>query len=182
MPLRERIKEMQLYRHEMIPRLCEESRRWVVVLSEASEYQVRNDDERRAVYITVSQRPGLLHTHFQAHFRIRFSLEREPPGLFARVLMRNFALGLSAWSMYIGGSCEACLTIWAKCATSALTTAMFNTICDEMVEEFNGLENELHEKFRYGGITAEYPVEPRHEAARCDSLPQPPMRYRVPGS
>ena len=48
---------------------------------------------------------------FQTWLPIRFSLEHEPKGLFARVLLRNGNLHLSSWSMAIGGSCEACLTL-----------------------------------------------------------------------
>jgi hypothetical protein len=124
-PLRGGIGEMQLFRREMIPRLCEESGRWVVISSEAGDYRVRNADGRATVYINVYQRPGTCDTLFQANFPIRFSLEREPAGLFARVLMRNFSLKFSSWMMYIGESCEACLILAGRVPTVALEVAWF---------------------------------------------------------
>jgi hypothetical protein len=140
---------MQYYQQEMVPRLCAESRRWVVVSAEAGSYKVRNNDGRRSVHITVSQRPGATCTLFQAFFGIRFSLEREPRGLFARVLLRNFQLKFAAWGMYIGESCEACLYLSTLVPTAGLHAMLFTAICEEILTEMNSLEDELHSKFTY---------------------------------
>jgi hypothetical protein len=176
---------MQWRQQEMIPRLCAESSRWTVVSREVDAYQVRNDDGRRPVYIRVNQSRGATTTHFQAFFPIRFSLEREPPGLFARILLRNFHLKLATWGMFIGGSCEACLYLAAQVPTAGLDAAWFDFICEEILAEMNSLQDELHAKFSYQvaapGNDPGYPVGQREEVAPRDSL-MGPRRYQLPQS
>jgi hypothetical protein len=140
---------MRIFRRDLIPRFCRESGRWVVVEREVDNYRLRNNDMRSHVYITVFQRPGAAFVLFQSWFSVRFSLEHEPRGLFARVLLRNFDLQHAGWSMFIGESCEACLLLSASVPRMSLDAGLLHFICDEILTEVNGLQHELHEKFRY---------------------------------
>ena len=181
---------MGWFTRELIPQLCREGgNRWVVISKEPGSYRLRNNDGRRPVYITVSQRAGTTTVLFQAFFPVRFSLEREPRGLFARVLMRNFNLGRVAWSMYIGESSEACLTLWTNVPKNSLDATLLHVVCNEMAQEIRELQDELHEKFRYGpepsggnhdNVLASA-TERYFASVRETLLPQPPMRYRLPG-
>ena len=180
---------MGLFQRDLIPRLCKESGRWMVVSKEASDYRVRNNDGRRPVNITITQRPGVSTAMFQAFFPVRFSLEREPKGLFGRILLRNFEMKHgAAWSMYIGQSAEACLTLVAKVPIAALDAGRLNVTCDEIVNEMNAFQQELHDKYRYeAGLPAgsygnglPSVAEPYFEPERQTTLVQPPKRYQLP--
>ena len=94
---------------------------------------------------------------FQSWLPIRFSLERPPAGLFARVLLRGHPLNWSAWQMSIGGSCEACLYVSASVPRTALDARLFQEVCTEIANEIRGFHQELHDKFAYdlGGVMPE---------------------------
>jgi hypothetical protein len=180
---------MGLFQRDPIAPLLKESGRWVIVSKEGSDYRIRNKDRRQSVYIYVVRRPGAYSTLFQAHFPVQFSLTHEPKGLFARVLLRNLNLMYgAAWSMYIGGSAEACLTLIARVPNAVLSATRLDVTCEEIVEEMIAFHRELHDKVSY---EAELPygygnrkplvTERNIESERFIAVPKPPMRYQLPG-
>src|SRR5262249_20836227 len=88
---------------------------------------------------------------FQHHLGVDFPLGREPPGLFARLMLRNFELRWAAWSMTIAGRCDARLSVSARIPTAGLDAALFDAVCREIVGEVEGFHRELRDKFRWGG-------------------------------
>jgi hypothetical protein len=140
---------------DLIAQLCEQTG-WVLVGREADKHRVRTNDGRPPAYIDVNCSAQKVNVVFQTWFQVQFSLEREPKGLFARVLMRNLELCWSHWALSLGGSCEACLTLSASVPTASLSAPLFVDICDEMTREMNAFRQELHDKFRYslgdGGV------------------------------
>lgn len=133
---------------DVIERLCQATG-MVLVSREADRYQVRNSDHTRRQYIDIVYAESFASVLFQTWLPIKFSLEHEPKGLFARVLLRNLDLRWSCWAMTIGGSCEACLTLVTHLPHAALNAELFATVCREMVGEVNGFHQELRDKFRY---------------------------------
>jgi hypothetical protein len=172
---------------DLIERLCRETG-VVFVSREADRYEVRNGDHASTRYISVWYSDRFTNVMFQSWFPIQFSLEQEPKGLFARVLLRNGQLHWSGWSMAIGGSCEACLTLVANVPPSALDAHLFASVCGEMVAEINAFHQELHDKFRYaagGRMVDASPCEIRDMLDNVqvrESLPNGPVRYRLPRS
>jgi hypothetical protein len=134
---------------ELIPRLCQESGRWVLVRQQHDAYWVRTSDPGRLVEIYIRCSGDAFTVLFQAYFDPRFRLDNPPSGLFGRVLLRNHDLHLSNWAMYIGESCEACLYVAAMIPKAALTASLFDKVCRELVDEINGFKRELHDKFLY---------------------------------
>ena len=79
---------------DLIARLCDETG-WVLTGREADRYQVRSGDHRANVYIELRYSERYRNAVFQSWFPVRFSLEKPPAGLFARVLLRSSSL---TWS------------------------------------------------------------------------------------
>lgn len=134
---------------ELIPRLCHESGRWLMVRREGDRYIVQARDHRAVHEISVRDNGNTYTVLFQGWFPVRFSLDNPPSGLFARLLLRNMELHFSAWAIAIGGSCEACPTVAALVPRRSLDAALFNTVCHEIRDELIAFHNELHAKFRY---------------------------------
>ena len=133
---------------DLVSRLCRETG-FVLTGREADHYQVRSGDHYPPVYIELrysERRPNVM---FQAWFPVRFSLEKPPAGLFARVLLRNTSMTWAAWGMSIGQSCEACLYVSAASPQRAIDSRVFNAICQEITGEVREFRQELHEKFAY---------------------------------
>ena len=133
---------------------------FVVVSKEADKQRVRANDGRSAVYIDVGNSGEFKNVLFQSWFSVRFSLEREPQGLFGRVLIRNLDVCWSKWAISLGGSCEACLTLSASVPPAALDARLFADICNEITDEMNAFHRELHEKFRYSAEPLGMPDPP----------------------
>lgn len=172
---------------DVIERLCQQTG-MVLVSREADCYQVRNGDHTSKRYIDVTYSERVANVLFQTWLPIRFSLEHEPKGLFARVLLRNGNLHLSSWSMAIGGSCEACLTLVTDMPRAALNAELFSKACWEMVREVNGFQQELHDKFSYeaGGRVVDAPLAGHRDTLDRvqvrETLPNGAVRYRLPRS
>ena len=141
---------------DLIERLCRQSG-WIFIHREADRYRVRASEHPPIRDIDVWYATRLTNVLFQVDFPIRFSLDPEPSGLFARLMMRNSRLTWSAWSMSLGGSCEACPILVANVPPAALDARQFAGICREIIDEVNAFYVELHDKFRY---SASGPVTP----------------------
>jgi hypothetical protein len=133
----------------LIPRLCRESGRWLVIGQQADLYRVRANDHKPIVEIDIRCPGGGPAVLFQAWFPVRFRLDNPPSGLFARLLLRNIDRGFAKWSMVIGQSCEACLTISGLVPLRALVASLLDCVCGEIRDEILGFQAELHEKFSY---------------------------------
>jgi hypothetical protein len=140
----------------LIERLCQETG-WGLLGQEAGRYQVRSRDTDSPVAIEVCYGERQVNVLFQSWLPIRFSLERPPAGLFARVMLRGHTLNWSGWQMSIGGSCEACLYLSASVPRTALDAGLFQEVCTEIADELRDFHLELHDKFAYdlGGVAAE---------------------------
>lgn len=132
-----------------IERLCYESG-WLLVSQENDVCVVRSGDHTSQVRVQVRWSPRFLNVVFWARFPVRFSLEREAPGLNARLLMRNRDLHWSSWTMELGESCEACPYVTASVPPEGLSAELFGHVCQEIVGEINAFHAELHSKFAYG--------------------------------
>lgn len=167
-------------REPLIPRLCRESGRWLMFARQGDRYWVQATDQKSIVDICVRDTGSTPSVLFQTWFPVRFSLEKPPSGLFARLLERNLDLHFTAWGMAIGNSCEACLTVAGRAPRAVLGAALFDVVCGEIRDEINGFQGELHEKFRYSMGT---PVANPVVSARVVS--DPGIRYldgAAPGS
>ena len=105
--------------------------------------------------VTVKYRQGDSMVKFTAELPIRFSLERTPQGLFARLLLRNVSLPWSHWNIEIEQACEAQPYLVGIWPTAIMTPKLFDTICREMVVELRSFHQELRDKFAYsvgGGV------------------------------
>jgi hypothetical protein len=140
----------------LIQQLCRKTG-WGLLGQEAGRYQVRSRGTHSPVSIEVCYSERQVNVLFQAWFPIRFSLEKRPSGLFARVLLRNHPLHWSSWQMSIGGSCEACLYLIASVPRTALDAGLFQEVCTEIANELRDFHQELHDKFLYdlGGVMPE---------------------------
>jgi hypothetical protein len=141
---------------DLVSRLCRETG-FSLTGREADHYQVRLMDHRSPVFIEVRYSDRSPNAMFQAWFPVRFSLEKPPAGLFARVLLRNTSMTWSAWGMSIGQSCEACLYVSASIPQQAMDARVFNGVCQEIAQEIRGFREELQSKFSYdlGGVVLE---------------------------
>src|SRR5689334_14420467 len=100
-------------RQPSIPQLCRNSR-WLVVSRHDFHYSVANNDDRPRREMCVRAGKQFWDVQFSLEFPIRFPMNPEPPGLFARILIRNVGLVYSAWNMDIRDSCEAQLYLFAQ--------------------------------------------------------------------
>ena len=142
---------------DLVERLCEESGKWLIASRLGDRYSVVNADRMTQRFIDVRTCEEMAFVKFTAEFPVRFSLDREPRGLFARVLMRCIPLHFANWRLDIGESCEAVLYLFASQPRAAMDARLFNAICQEMVQELRDFHTELVEKFRYGGGAADMP-------------------------
>ena len=116
---------------DLIDRLCRDAG-WVVTGREVDRYEVRSADHRKNVYIELRYDERHPNIVFQSWFGIRFSMERPPSGLFARVLLRGTSLCWASWRLHLGQSCEACLAVSASLPRSAMNAGLFRDVCEEM--------------------------------------------------
>lgn len=145
---------MSLFRRkDLIESLCQHNG-FVLTERDAERYLIRLGGPRPRQFITVQYREDFSSVVFQGWFSVRFSLERESQGLFARVLMRNFELRWPSWAMSIGESCEACLCLVARIPAASINGPLFGQVCREMIEELDAFRKELANKFRYDIGTA----------------------------
>lgn len=130
---------------------------WVLADRVGDHYRVRSGDSRSPVTIEVRYTERQVNVVFQSFFAVRFSLEKPPAGLFARVLLRSTSLKWASWGMSIGESCEACLYVSASIPSSSADARVFNAICQEIANEIRAFHQELHDKFAYdlSGVTPE---------------------------
>jgi hypothetical protein len=133
---------------DLIEGLCHESG-WVLTGREVDRYQVRSGDHRSNVYIELRHSDSYRNIVLQSWFPIRFSLEKPPSGLFARVLLRSSSLTWSSWSLNIGPNCDAALVVGASLPVAGMNAALFCNVCEEMAGEIRGFRQELYEKFAY---------------------------------
>jgi len=115
--------------------------------------------------IGVRESDKLEFVKFSGSLRMRFSLERPPSGLFARLLMRNSFLQYPAWAVEIRESCEAMPYLFASVHRLLMDAKLFHTICDQIHHELDLMDKELHDKFRYD---VERPVATGHAASDPD--------------
>jgi hypothetical protein len=139
---------------------CRATGDWQIMARRGDWWTVANTDDGRQHDIAVRYSEKLVVVKFLCHFPIRFSLEHEPKGLFARLLMRNHDLHYAFWVMQIGDSCEGQPYLFAQWPLSALTTAVFNAICKEMYNEIEAFGRELRGSFKFSGGYA-----PAHDKA-----------------
>jgi hypothetical protein len=133
---------------DFIERLCWESG-WLLVARENDMYTVRSGDHTVQQMVYVRWSPQFASALFYSFFPVRFSLEREAPGLYARLMMRNQDLHWSAWSTDLGGSCEACPMVKALIPAGSLNARLFAQVCQEIAGEINAFHAELRGKLRY---------------------------------
>ena len=119
---------------DFIERLCRQSG-WLLVSREHDRYVVRSGDHTAQHEVHIRWNPSFANTVFQGWFPIRFSLEREAPGLYARLMLRNRDLHWSSWTMDLGGSCEACTYVAASLPTESLNARLFGSVCREIAGE-----------------------------------------------
>lgn len=134
-------------KQELIPELCRASG-WPLVAQECGRYTVASNDTRGRRYIVVKSREPVSNVVFTATFPIRFSLEKTPQGLFARLLLRSVSLRYCAWVMDIMDSCEGQPYLAASVPAAALDARLFGDICREMVAELHSFHQELRDKFQ----------------------------------
>jgi hypothetical protein len=159
----------------LIERLCRQTG-WVLTGREADRYQVRSGDHRPPIYIELRYSERAPNIVLQSFFPIRFSMEKPPSGLFARVLMRGTALSWASWGLSIGPNCDAALVVSAGLPRAGLSAALFRDVCEEIAGEIRGFRQELHDKFAWdlGGAAPEaMPWEKRSgvPARRHENLP-----------
>lgn len=160
---------------DLIERLCRKSG-WVVTRREGDHYQIRSGDHRPAVCIEVRYSQNCRNIVMQSWFPVRFSLEKPPAGLFARVLLRSSSLVWGSWTMNLGPNCDAALVVAVTLHTSGLTAELFRDVCEEIAGEIRAFTQELHDKFAYdlGGVMPEatpWEVRGGVPARRGDSVP-----------
>lgn len=153
-------------KRDPIPVLCRRSG-WMVVQRQADRYWVRSCTDSAGATLRLSNGSGRHYICFHGDFPVRFSLERPPSGLFARLLMRNLDLLVSGWCLNIHASCEAQLYLMAQLPVAGMTPELFGTVCQEIAGELDGFHQELREKFKYGlgGI-----APPAAPAAAADDI------------
>ncbi len=168
---------------DLIERLCRETG-WLLAEKEGDLYRVRPGDHRPRQYINIRHSTGT-NVIFQTWFPVRFPLDKEQPGLFARVLLRNFSLKWSLWATSIEESCEAVLSLSARVPAEGLDARLFDSICSEMVAEVRDFHLELHNKFKYGATAqpaeAAEVLPPENVAPVKQSLTNGAVRYQLPG-
>jgi hypothetical protein len=130
---------------------CRASGAWQFNCKDGDWWYITNNDARRNHRIGVRHSAKLAVVKFSAKFPMRFSLRPEPPGLFARLLMRSHDLAYASWIMNIADSCEAQPYLFAQWPATAMTPVVFNAICNEMRDEIDAFGYELRSKFQYGG-------------------------------
>jgi hypothetical protein len=149
-PHRERPLERRLRSEDLIVRLCDESG-WLLVSQEHDHYVVRSGDPTTQQYVNIRWKPTAHNVLFTCWFPVRFSLERDAPGLNARLMLRSRDLHYAAWKMDIGGSTEACFYVGSSLPASSLDSRVFGFVCQEITWEINAFHAELRSKFAYGG-------------------------------
>jgi hypothetical protein len=131
---------------------CRTTGDWLITGRSGDWVYVATRQDRRQHEIGVRCSERLVAAKFSCRFPTRFSLQHEPKGLFARMLMRNHDLHYAYWVVHITDSCEAQPYLFAQWPVSALTTAVFNAICKEMHNEVEAFAYELRSRFQYGGV------------------------------
>jgi hypothetical protein len=173
-------------REDLIEHLCGQTRT-LIISREGTDYWVRPPCAARTQSIRVGV--GGSDVLFQQHFCVKFPLDRETPGLFARLMLRNFDLHYGAWSMHIAGQCDGNLSVAARIPIAGLDVTVFESVCRELIDEIERFGQELHDKFKWGvgpavggqaSVRQSVPevvyVQPVQQV-----LPHEPMRYRLPG-
>jgi hypothetical protein len=156
-----------------IERLCDRSRKWMVVsYDKLDSYQLRTTSGRTIYEIGVRHHPERKNTRFQCWLPIRFPLDNPPSGLFGRLLMRSWELAWSAWVVNISGSCEAGACVSALVPNAALDAELFNDICGEQAEEVAAFHKELRDKFNYAAMGGGFAAPPPRPWDAGTSVPQ----------
>jgi hypothetical protein len=124
---------------------------WAMYSHRGDFYTIQSRDcPGDAKFVTVNYRDGDGYVKFSSIFPLRFSLERTPQGLFARLMLRTVSLHWAAWAMDIQQACEAQPYLVGIWPTETMTPRLFNMICLEMVGEIRSMQQELRDKFSYG--------------------------------
>jgi hypothetical protein len=169
-------------RRPLIEQIVAKSPAWQILRRDGDMHRITSADSGSLTPIVVrapKQRPFVV---FNAFLPIRFSLERTPQGLFARLLFRSNALGLSSWNMDIAESCEALPYLFAQVPRDSLTPFLFDLICREMTEEIRSFRQELRDRFSYGiGPVGGGVHQPSAEVQYIEPVQEHgPQRYRLP--
>jgi hypothetical protein len=136
-----------------IERLCDKSRKWMVLsYDKLDHYRLRTTSSRTVYEICVRHHPQRQSTRFQCWLPIRFSLENPPSGLFGRLLLRSWELAWSSWNINILQSCEASACVTCLVPRAALDIGLFDDICTEQSEEVAAFHKELRDKFNYAAM------------------------------
>lgn len=141
-----------LTREDFVRRLARRTRCWEVVAQKGDSYELRSNDTRAVRRLTVRHRQGVGYVLFQAGFPVSFPLDRTPPGIFARVLLRNVCLKLCHWNMDLQGGLESWLYLCGQWPESSMTPEFFDAVCHEMTAEIQAFHQELRDKFQ-GDLT-----------------------------
>lgn len=159
---------MGLFRQDdLITRLCRESRT-TMIRREGDRYWVQPQCSTRGLNVQVAYRTHNHSVLFQCFLDVSFSLEREPQGLFARLMLRGYELHFGAWKMAIAGSCEASVYVAARLPTDSLDSGLFAAVCRELLVEVEDFHRELHERFQYGVGSRQFGSVERHRPAAAD--------------
>ena len=135
---------------------------WPISSHCGGHYTVLSADQGPARQVNVRYMESTGFLRFYADFPIRFSTERTPDGLYARVLLRSSSLGKCHWLLDIDYSCEAQPYLFAQWPAAVVTPKFFNAVCQEMVNELRAFHQELRDKFAYSvGSGAMPPVKPQ---------------------
>jgi hypothetical protein len=140
-----------LAKHESVIEWSARLTGWAMFSRRGDFYTVQSRDRPgNERLVSVKYRDGDSMVKFTTDFPIRFSLERTPQGLFARLLLRSVPLCWSHWNMDIDQACEAQPYLVAVWPTAVMTPKMFDAICREMVGELRSFHQELRDKLAYG--------------------------------
>ena len=118
---------------------------------------------------------------FHQPFSTTFPLQPEPPGLFARLMLRNFDLHYANWAISIGGRCDAAPSVSARLPTDSLNESVFESVCKELIERSQAFQRELRDRFRYFVGPTGAPVPPvRPGIGTLGQLPRGDVPQRLP--
>ena len=156
-------------REDLITRLCRKTG-WLLLGRQEDLYTVRSPGPAGVQLIAIRHRHRG-RVKFTAGFPVRFPLDRTPPGLFARLLLRSRDLKHSHWLMDLWGGLEALPYLHGRWPESIVTAAFFDAVCRELDAEIRGFHQELRDRFR-GDMTP--PAGPH--SGPCD----PGIRYIEP--
>jgi hypothetical protein len=136
-----------------------------IINRDADRYWLRFLDGSPARIVHVKHGENMCTMGFTAELAIRFPLDKEVQGLFARLMMRSTELCYASWRMDIGGSTQAIVYLYAQAQVLGLSDVRFQAIIREMTAELLAVEAELRAKFSWGRNAGSVQTPPPQQAA-----------------